>query len=151
VTTQDPPDLDRIAALARALAASDSGPAAELGCALADAVTVLSRRVDALWQVIDAALVAAGLGPAERPDERPADRGGPPHQPAGPPAGPVPPAELVRALTAPQACEQGIRLNIDGKDWVAAISPDARAADPSSAWAALQRLTQTAGEDQDPG
>lgn len=138
MTAQDQPDLDRIAALARVLAASDSGPAAELGCALADAVTVLSRRVDALWQVIDAALIAAGLGPGERPDGRPA-------------AGPAPPAELVRALTAPQDSDQGIRLSIDGKDWVAAISPDARAADPSAAWAALQRLTQAAAGDQDPG
>ncbi len=143
MSAQDQPDLDRIAALARALAASDSGPAAELGCALADAVAVLSRRVDALWQVIDAALAAAGLGPGERPEDRP---------PAtGPATGPAPPAELVRALTAPQDFDQGIRLSIDGKDWVAAISPDARAADPSAAWAALQRLTQAAAEDQDPG
>ncbi|MGO9077475.1 MAG: hypothetical protein ACLQDY_00305 [Streptosporangiaceae bacterium] len=139
-----PLDLERIGALARALAASDSGPAAELGCALAAAVTELSQRVDALWQVIDAALQAAGLGADGLGAAMP---GGTREPPGGEQAG-GPPAELVRALAAPRGPGQGVRLTIDGQDWVAAVSPGEQPADPAAAWAALQQIAATAA-DQD--
>jgi hypothetical protein len=121
-------DLERVRRLAADLAGSDPGPAGELACALADAVAGIAGRVDALWQLITSVVQAAELsGPA-------------------PAAGP-PPAEFVRAVTAPRrAGTRGVRLSIDGKQWVAAISQDQPPADPAGAWAALERLTRAADD-----
>jgi hypothetical protein len=127
----DPVDTERLLQLARELADSDSGPASELGLALTAAVTALSRRVDELWDLIAAALDAAGLGSA-----------------TGPP-GAGPPAEFIRALTAPRRGEQGVRLDLGGGQWVAAISPEGPPADPGAAWAALERMTSAADEPAD--
>jgi hypothetical protein len=123
-------DLERIQLLASKLADSDPGPAGELACALADAVMAVAGRVEELWQLIAAALQAAGLHGL-------GDAG-------------APPAEFVQALTSPHGGDQGVRLNISGKDWVAAISQDQPPADPAAAWAALERLARSA-DDQDPG
>jgi hypothetical protein len=57
-------DLDRIRRLATDLAATDSGPAGELACALADAVLGIADRVHALWQLIAAGAGGAGAGGA---------------------------------------------------------------------------------------
>lgn len=121
-------DLQRVRQLARDLADSDPGPAAELACALAEAVLGIADRMDALWQLITAAVETAGLDVPE---------------------GTSPPAEFVQALTsAPSSGVKGVRLSIGGKQWVAAVSQDQPPADPARAWAALERLTQAA-EDQD--
>ena len=45
-------DLEQLGKLARALADSEPGPAGELACALAEAVTGIASRVDALWRLI---------------------------------------------------------------------------------------------------
>ena len=83
--------------------------------------------MDALWRLIAAVVETAGVSVA---DARP------------------PPAEFTRALAAPRGTgHQSVRLNIDGKEWVAAISQDERPADPAGAWAALERITKAA----DPG
>lgn len=129
------PDLERIRELAGELAAADSGPAGELACALADAVLSIGERVDALWQLITAIVSATGTS-------------------AGGQA--PPPAEFLQALSSARGSgPQGVRLSIGGQEWVAAISPDQRPADPARAWAALERLATSAGqagdEDQDPG
>lgn len=123
-------DLDRLSQLARTLADSDPGPAAELGCALAEAVAGIADRVDALRQLIVTVVEAAGLSvPGAQP----------------------PPAEFLQALAAPRSTESaGVRVTIDGREWVAAISQDEPPADPAIAWAALERLARTA-EDQEPG
>lgn len=123
----DAVNLERVVVLARALADSDPGPAAELACALADVVVALAGRVDALWQLIGAALEAAGLS-GEQPG--------------------APPTEFVQALTSPGSSDQGVRLNIGGREWVAAISQEEPPADPASAWAALERIARAA-DDQD--
>jgi hypothetical protein len=121
-------DLERLRQLARDLADSDPGPAGELACALAEAVTAISGRVDALWQLITAVVETAGL---TMPGEA------------------SPPAEFVQAVTrARSSGVKGVRLNISGKEWVAAISQDQPPADPARAWAALERLTE-ATDDQD--
>jgi len=121
-------DLERVRQLARELAASDPGPAGELAGALAEAVTAISARVDALWQLITAVVETAGLTvPGEA----------------------SPPAEFVQAvMPARGSGVKGVRLSISGKEWVAAISQDQPPADPARAWAALERLTEAA-DDQD--
>src|ERR1019366_37447 len=121
-------DLELLRLLARELADTEPGPAAELACALADAVVTVAGRGDQLWELIAAALQAAGLS-------------------AGAQAG-APPAEFVRALTSPGGTDQGVRLNIRGKDWVAAISQDQPPADPAVAWAALERLASTTDDQE---
>jgi hypothetical protein len=119
-------DLDRIRRLASELAAADSGPAGELGCALAEAVVGIAGRVDALWDLIVAVVGAAGTSAA---------------------ASEPPPAEFLQALTSARGPgHQGVRLNIAGQDWVAAVSPDGRPADPARAWAALERLATSSGQ-----
>ncbi len=121
-------DLERVRQLARDLAASDPGPAGELASALAEAVTSISGRVDALWQLITAVVEAAGLTVPEEGS---------------------PPGEFVQAVTpAHGSGVKGVRLSISGKEWVAAISQDQPPVDPASAWAALERLTK-ATDDQD--
>ncbi len=122
-------DLDRLRVLARELADSEPGDAGELACMLADAVIAVAGRVEELWQLIGAALEAAGLAGSAI---------------AGPP-----PAEFVQALTSPRGSGQGIRLTIGGVDWVAAISQDQPAGDPAAAWAALERLALAAADDED--
>ncbi len=121
-------DLERVRQLARELAASDPGPAGELAGALAEAVTAISARVDALWQLITAVVETAGLTvPGEA----------------------SPPAEFVQAvMPARGSGVKGVRLSISGKEWVAAISQDQPPADPARAWAVLERLTEAA-DDQD--
>jgi hypothetical protein len=125
--SRDTVDTERILRLARELAASDSGPARELGCAVAEAVVILSRRVTELYELIGAALEAAGLG-------------------AGPTGNGGPSPEFVRALTAPDGRDQGVALTIGGRQWVAAINQDRPPADPAAAWAALERITAPAEE-----
>src|ERR1035441_10547071 len=97
-------DLEHLRLLARELADTEPGPAAELACALADAGVTVAGRVDELWELIAPAGPAAGV--------------------SGSPQAGAPPAEFVRALTSPGGPDQGVRLNIRGKDWVAAISQD---------------------------
>jgi hypothetical protein len=55
------------------------------------------------------------------------------------------PPEFAEALRSARAAgRRGIRLTIDGREWVAALSkPDTTADD--SAWAALERLARDAG------
>ena len=128
-------DLERLSELARALAESDPGPASELACALADAVAGLSGRMDALWRLIAAAVETAGLSVT---------------------AAAPPPAEFTRGHPPPGGTShrgtghQSVRLSIDGKDWVAAISEDEPPADPAGSWAALERITKAA-DPQQPG
>lgn len=119
------PDLERIRRLAGELAATDSGPAGELACVLADAVLGIADRVDALWQLITAVVSAAGTEPGAQE---------------------APPAEFLQALTSAHGSgHQGVRLSIAGREWVAAVSQDQRSADPVRAWAALQRLAGADG------
>jgi hypothetical protein len=40
------------------------------------------------------------------------------------------------------ASDRALRLNINNKEWVAAISQDQPPADPARTWAALERLTK---------
>jgi hypothetical protein len=122
--------LERLSELARALAESDPGPASELACALADAVAGIAGRMDALWRLIAAVVETAGVSVADAKS---------------------PPAEFMRALAAPGGPgHHSVRLSIDGKEWVAAISQDQRPTDPAGAWAALERLARAAG-DEEPG
>jgi hypothetical protein len=128
------PDLERIRLLARALADSDPGPAAELGCALADAVTALAGRIDELWRIIVAVVEAAAGDSAE----------------AGPGDASGPPAEFLRALSAPRGTgHRGVLLSIGGTEWAAALSRERPPADPARAWAALERVARAA-DDQEP-
>ncbi len=121
------PSMDRIRQLARLLAETDPGPAAELGTELADAVAALSMRVDALWQLISAVVESAGL--------------------SGPPAS-SPPPEFVQALTRARGTgKRGVQLKIDGRDWIAALSQQPPAPDPAS-WSAIARLARES-TDQD--
>jgi hypothetical protein len=121
-------DLERLGQLARDLADSDPGPAGELACALAEAVADISGRVDALWQLITAVVETAGLTIPEEAS---------------------PPAEFVQALTsARRSGVRAVRLRISGKDWVAAVSQNQPPDDPARAWAALERVTEAA-DDQD--
>jgi hypothetical protein len=128
--SHDAVDLERILRLARELADSDPGPARELGCALAEAVVTLTRRVNELWELIGAALDAAGLGSTR----------------AG---GAEPSPEFVRALTSPRGSDQGVPLDISGKQWIAAINQERPPADPRAAWAALERITSPTGRPGD--
>jgi hypothetical protein len=128
----DPPDLTRIRELARQLAETDCCAAGELAGELAGAVadlaaTVggLSARVDALWQLISAVVESAGLG-----------------APSGPRA------EFEAAVEhARSAGRRDVRLNVDGRQWVAALSQQPPAPDRAS-WSAIERLARQAG-DQD--
>jgi hypothetical protein len=121
-------ELERIRQLARDLADRDPGPAAELACALADAVAGLAGRVDGLWRLITAVVESAGLVEAAGP--------------AGPGAS-APPAEFLQAVSSPRGTsDRALRLNINNKEWVAAISQDQPPADPARTWAALERLTK---------
>lgn len=131
--------LEHIRRLARSLAASDPGPAAELGCALADEVERIAVRVDALWRLITAVVEAAELsGTAE---------GTGPDSPAA-----SPPPEFLQALSSPRRSgDRALRLNINNTEWVAAISQDEPPADPGRTWAALERLTRAIGDQAEPG
>jgi hypothetical protein len=128
-----PPDLERIRQLAAELAATDAGQAGQLGAALAEAVASLSDRIDALWQLISAVVESAGLS---SPAASPAD-----------PANPAP-AEFVQALNAARATgRRGVRLSIDGKEWVAALSQHPPAAE-NEAWSAIERLARKSDQDE---
>ena len=128
-------DLDRVRHLASVLARTDPGPAAELALQLtevvaaqADDVAALSARLDALWQLITAVVESAGL--------------------SGPPAD-EPPPEFIQAITSARSTgRRGVRLSIDGQDWVAALSQRPPEPDPAS-WAAIERLARESGDDQD--
>jgi hypothetical protein len=90
----------------------------------------MAGRMDDLWRLIAAVVETAGVSVADAKS---------------------PPAEFIRALAAPGGPgHQSVRLNIDGKEWVAAISQDERSADPADAWAALERIAKAAG-DEEPG
>jgi hypothetical protein len=140
-------ELARIRQLADELARIDTGPAAELATALAEAVLELTARVDALWQLIAAVVESAGLSasaPAAPALAAPAIAA-PPGRAGQSSASPPEFAEALRSARA--AGRRGIRLTIDGREWVAALSkPDAAADD--GAWAALERLARDAA-DQD--
>jgi hypothetical protein len=97
-------------------------------------VAGLAGRVDGLWRLITAVVESAGLVEA-------AERGGPEAS--------APPAEFLQAVASPRSSsDRALRLNINNKDWVAAISQDQPPADPARTWAALERLTK-AIDDQD--
>jgi hypothetical protein len=133
-------ELARVRRLASELAAADAGPAAELACALADVVLRVADRVDALWQLIAAVVSAAD--PA-RAGTGASGNGGVGN---GPP-GNGPPVEFLQALTSARGSgHAGVRLSLAGSEWVAAVSQDQRSADPAAAWAALERLAQSAGD-----
>jgi hypothetical protein len=146
----DAAELERIRLLARDLAASDHGPAAELGSALAAEVERIAGRVDAiaarldgLWRLITAVVESAGLSGAAAPDG-PDESGGPDG----------PPPEFLQAVSSPRRSgDRALRLNLNNREWVAAISQDEPPADPARTWAALERLTRVIGErdDQDSG
>jgi hypothetical protein len=140
-------ELARIRQLADELARIDTGPAAELATALAEAVLELTARVDALWQLIATVVESAGLtaaAPAAPAMPAPAIAGRPGR--AGESS--ASPPEFAEALRSARAAgRRGIRLTIDGREWVAALSKPDTAAD-DSAWAALERLARDAG-DQD--
>jgi hypothetical protein len=126
------PDLERIRQLAARLAETDAGPAGELASALAAAVSGLSDRVDALWQLISAVVESAGLS---SPAASPAD-----------PASPAPP-EFVQALNSARATgRRGVRLSVDGKEWVAALSQHPPVAE-HEAWSAIERLARRSDQD----
>ena len=123
----EPTDLDRIRQLARDLADSDPGPAGELACALAEAVAAIASRVDGLWRLITAVVESAGLVEAAWP---------------GGPESSTPPAEFLQAVASRGSGDRALRLNINNKEWVAAISQDEPPADPVRTWAALEQLTR---------
>jgi hypothetical protein len=136
---KDQSDLDRIRRLAAELAATGPGPAAELATELADALAGLSARIDALWQLISAVVESAGLSV---------------------PAAGAPPPDFVRARAsarttgrpragppAPTTGRRGVRLSIDGREWVAALSQQLPEADRAS-WSAIERLARESS-DQD--
>ena len=128
-------DLERIRQLAKDLADSDPGPAGELACALADAVAGIAGQLDGLCRLITAVVESAGLVEAAGPASS---------------AGSVPPAEFLQAVSSPRgAHDRALRLSINNKEWVAAISQDQPPADPASAWAALERLTKEIGDQAD--
>ena len=111
---------------------------------LAAAIASLSDRVDALWQLISAVVESAGLAGAGPALSDPALS-----DPAlSDPALPDPPPDFVQALAAARKTgERGVRLSIDGKEWVAALSQQPAQPDPAS-WSAIERLARRA-EDQD--
>lgn len=128
-------ELARVRRLASELAAADAGPAAELACALADVVLRVADRVDALWQLIAAVVSAADPASA---GTGASGNGG---------VGNGPPVEFLQALTSARGSgHAGMRLSLAGGEWVAAVSQDQRPADPAAAWAALERLAQSAGD-----
>lgn len=128
-------ELERIRQLARDLAESDPGPAGEFACALADAVTSIAGRVDGLWRLITAVVESAGLVEAAGPAVT---------------GGSAPPAEFLQAVSSARgSSDRALRLNINNKEWVAAISQDQPPADPARTWAALERLTKAIDDDQD--
>lgn len=139
----EPADLERIRQLAQDLADSEPGPAGELACVLADAVVSIAGRVDALWRLITAVVESAGLVEKASLGELTSQ---------GRPGASAPPAEFLQAVTSPRNSggHRGVRLNINNKEWVAAISQDQPPVDPAGAWAALERLTKTT-DDQDAG
>jgi hypothetical protein len=119
------PDLDRIRELTTRLGALDPGPAADLAAELATAVTALTARVDALWQLIATVVESAGL-------RAPAQAG--------------PQTEFVQAVSdARRAGRRGIRVSIDGQEWVAALSHQPPAPDAAS-WSAIERIARESAD-----
>jgi len=120
-------DLDRIRDLAQRLAEAGSGPSgehvAEIAEALADLCTRvddLSAKVGALWQLISAVVQSAGLS-----------------APADPPPG------FARALdTARRSGRRDVRLSIDGREWVAALSQQQQPSPDPVSWSAIERLAR---------
>jgi hypothetical protein len=134
VERESQPDLERIRRLASELAAADPGPAGALAAELAEALAGLSARIDALWELISAIVAAAGLGgPAETAD--PGHAGADPAQAYPDHAYPAQPdltqavsaqADFARAMASARLTGQrGLRLSIDGREWVAALSQQA--------------------------
>lgn len=106
---------------------------------LADAIASLSARVDALWQLISAVVESAGLAVPAVPSPTVSS-------PTMPDA--APPPDFVQALAAArQTGRRGVRLTIDGKEWVAALGQQPPEPDPAS-WSAIERIARGA-EDQD--
>ncbi len=166
VDREDQPELERIRRLAAELAAIDPGPAGALATELAEAVASLCARVDALWQLISAVVASAGLaGPVEASNTGT--------------GAPVPPGrtgaasevDFAKAVaSARRTGQRGLRLSIDGRDWVAALSPEARSRQAQgqqaqgqqaaarqrpdadrAAWSAIERLArESTGQDDGP-
>jgi hypothetical protein len=129
-------DLDRIKDLARFLAEDDSGPAGAHAAELAEAMVDLSLRVDdlsakvsALWQLISTIVQSAGLSA---------------------PAASAAPAEFAQALdTARRTGRRDVRLSIDGREWVAALSQQQQPSPDPASWSAIERLArETADHDE---
>lgn len=157
---EDQPELERIRRLAAELAAADPGPAGALATELAAALASLSARVDALWQLISAVVASAGLaGPLETSNPGTRD-------PAPPGlTGPASEADFARAVASARSTGQrGLRLSVDGREWVAALSPEApslqapgqqaaawqRPDTDRAAWSAIERLARATGQDDGP-
>jgi hypothetical protein len=161
VDREDLPELERITRLAAELAATDPGPGGALATELAEALASLSARVDALWQLISAVVASAGaVDPVETSD--PGTRApGPPGR-TGPAAG----ADFARAVaSARRTGQRDLRLSIDGREWVAALSPETpsrqapgqqaaarqRPDADQAAWSAIERLArESKGQDDGP-
>jgi hypothetical protein len=127
------PDLGRIRDLAQMLTETGSGPSgeqvAEIAEALADLCTRvddLSAKVSALWQLISAVVQSAGLSPA------------------------APPPEFAQALdTARRSGRRDVRLSINGREWVAALSQQQQPSPDPVSWSAIERLArENAGHDE---
>ncbi len=158
-THPDAAALERIRLLARDLAASDPGPAADLGSALAAEVAriagqvdALAGRVDGLWRLISAVVESAGLAGSAGTTGT-AGSGGPGDPGDAGSGGPAaPPPEFLRAIASPRrSSDRALRLNLNDREWVAAISQDEPPADPARTWAALERLTRVIGDQDDQG
>jgi hypothetical protein len=123
------PDLNRIRQLASELAAADVGTTSQLVGALAETVVGLSERVEGLWQLISAIVESAGL-------DAPSASG--------------PPSEFTQALASARSSgRRGVRLTIDGKEWVAALSQQQTPTADPVAWSAIQRLARESSDQDD--
>jgi hypothetical protein len=119
--------LERIREIAAALAAEGPGSAADLATEVAAALIALSARIDALWQLITAVVESAGLSVPEAS---------------------APPPDYAAALaSARRTGRRGVRLSIDGKEWVAALSQQVPDPDPAS-WSAIERLARRSDQDE---
>jgi hypothetical protein len=146
------PDLERIRRLASELGATDPGPAGALAAELAEALAGLSARIDALWELISAIVASAGLGGTA--ETTPTD---------------LAQADFAQAVArARKTGQRGVRLSIDGREWVVALSqptlgqptlgqPTLGHQPPGqqppgagqAAWAAIERLARESSDQDD--
>jgi hypothetical protein len=117
-----------LAELSVAVSTAAHGLARHLG-GLCGQVRELADRVDALWQLITAAVEGASTDGSRAP--------------ASAAGRTTPPPEFLQAIAAAQGTgRHGVRLSIAGQDWVASLDPEIPAADPAGAWSALERLAK---------